>query len=78
MDKKEVAIDLGLILGGVAIGTFFTKRKYRKRIAQWQPLMGNAFLSMLMKIHSNPDITPEEIREHGQTELAFMRIAMEK
>ena len=78
MDKTEVAIDLGLILGGVVIGRIYTQRKWRKRIKQWEPLMGNAFLSMLMKIHTNPDITPEEVREHGQTELAFMRIALKQ
>lgn len=78
MDKTEVVTGLGFILGGVVIGRIYTQRKYRKQIKKWEPLMGNAFLSMLMKIHTNPDITPEEIREHGQTELAFMRIAMGK
>lgn len=77
-NKKEIAAVIGIFLTGITVGSTFAHRKFRKRIAQWQPLMANAFLTMLMRLYENPDITPEEVREQGEIELAFMRIAMEK
>lgn len=76
MNKETAVALLAASAAGYVVGTVVQHNKTRKRIAKWQPLMANAFMTMLLKIHSNPDISAEEIREQGELEVAFMAMAM--
>ena len=76
MNKKQLLTVLGTFVVGGAVGTFCQYQYDKMRINMFRPLMINALTGLLVDVHTNPDITAEEIREKTAVELEFLKIAI--